>query len=81
MFGYTGWKPTGGGALSRDGKRLAALRARATMGAGGRARGAWNAIQISRGHEPRVKPFARDHISEPAGVVVAHAHGVSPGRP
>jgi hypothetical protein len=41
-----GWKPTGAGELSRDGKRLAALRARATMGAGGHARGTWNSIQI-----------------------------------
>jgi hypothetical protein len=46
VFGYTDWKPTGAGELSRDGKRLAALRARATMGAGGAARGAWNSIQI-----------------------------------
>jgi hypothetical protein len=41
-----GWHPVGAGELTRDGKRLAALRAGGTMGAGFEARGKFNSIQL-----------------------------------
>jgi hypothetical protein len=62
-----GWKPTGAGELSRDGKRLAALRARATMGAGGEARGAWNAIQVYDVSSLSAPPAAACFIADDSG--------------
>jgi hypothetical protein len=41
-----GWHPVGAGELSRNGTRLAALRAGGTMGAGYEARGRLNSIQL-----------------------------------
>ena len=41
-----GWKPLGAGELTRSGNRLAALRAGATLGQGGLARGLDNGITI-----------------------------------
>jgi hypothetical protein len=62
-----GWKPTGAGELSRVGTRLAALRARATMGAGGQARGAWNAIQIYDVHGLTTAPAGACFIADETG--------------
>lgn len=46
VFGDPNWRPTGAGELTRDGKRLAALRAGGTMGEGYEARGPYNRIQL-----------------------------------
>lgn len=46
VFGDPNWRPTGAGELTRDGKRLAALRAGGTMGEGYEARGRFNRIQL-----------------------------------
>ena len=46
VFGDVNWRPTGAGELSRDGRRLAALRAGGTMGEGYEARGRFNRIQL-----------------------------------
>jgi hypothetical protein len=45
-----GWKPIGAGELSRDGSRLALLRAPATMGSGGAARGVRNSVLVYAVH-------------------------------
>jgi len=45
-----GWKPIGAGELSRDGSRLALLRAPATMGDGGAARGVRNSVLVYAVH-------------------------------
>ena len=46
VFGDSNWRPTGAGELTRDGKRLGALRAGGTMGEGYEARGRFNRIQL-----------------------------------
>jgi hypothetical protein len=46
VFGEDAWRPTGAGELTRDGRRLAALRAGGTMGEGYEARGRFNRIQL-----------------------------------
>jgi hypothetical protein len=69
-----GWKPIGAGEVSRDGKRLALLRAPATMGNGGLARGLHNSLVFYE-----VSGF--DHAPAPMACVFVDDDGSEMGPP
>jgi hypothetical protein len=66
-----GWHPVGAGELSRDGKRLAALRAGGTMGAGYEARGKFNSIQLYNVTSLDAKPQPTCALRDSDGVEFA----------